>query len=192
VLAHSLSGLVLHLEGARLLAARDAAPPQLADTIERAHHLAHSGLDEARQAIGMLRDEDLPGPERLHALAQQFEADTGVPCSLTVSGTAAELCSQTRLTLYRVAQEALTNIRKHARPCRVELHLAYRPDGTSLTVCDFAAAHPPAAEPGSDSNGSDSNGYGVSGMRERAELLGGTVDAERTPAGFRVALWLPT
>jgi signal transduction histidine kinase len=183
VLAHSLSGLVLHLEGARLLAARDAHP-QLTDTIERAHHLAQAGLGEARQAIGMLRDEDLPGPERLRSLAEQFERDTGISCAVTVSGAAAELGSQTRLTLYRVAQEALTNVRKHARPCRVKLHLAYEPGGTRLTVTDFAE-NPPQPEPGGD------HGYGVSGMRERAELLGGTLTADRTATGFRVALWLP-
>ena len=68
VLAHSLSGLLLQLEGARLLAVTNPGDERLAGTIDRAHELARSGLDEARRAIGMLRDDELPGPDRLAAL----------------------------------------------------------------------------------------------------------------------------
>jgi signal transduction histidine kinase len=184
VLAHSLSSLVLHLEGARLLAVRSEAEPRLTDAIERAHHLAQAGLSEARQAIGTLRDDDLPGPERLATLAEEFQRDTGVPCALTVTGGPPELRAQTRLTLYRVAQEALTNVHKHARPERVEVRLDYERDGARLTVEDIATT--PTTNPASDDHG-----YGVSGMRERAELLGGDLTAEPTATGFRVTLWAP-
>lgn len=183
VLAHSLSGLLIHLEGARLLAVRESVDPRLVDTIQRAHHLAEAGLGEARQAIGMLRDEDLPGPERLGALAEEFQRDSGVRCELTTSGTAADLDAETGLTVYRVAQEALTNVRKHADPDRVELALAYRPDGISLAVEDFAATARPVS--------TDDHGYGLTGMRERAELLGGTLAVAPTGTGFRVELWVP-
>lgn len=186
VLAHSLSSLVLHLEGARLLAVRSEAEPRLTDAIERAHHLAQAGLSEARQAIGTLRDDDLPGPERLAALAQEFLRDTGVPCGLTVTGSPPELRAQTRLTLYRVAQEALTNVHKHARPERVEVRLDYERDGARLTVEDIATT--PAENDGPTQ---DDHGYGVSGMRERAQLLGGDLTAEPTATGFRVTLWAP-
>ena len=81
VLAHSLSGLLLQLEGARLLALSDPADDRLAGTIDRAHELAKSGLEEARRAIGMLRDDELPGPDQLAALTAAFEADAGVPGS---------------------------------------------------------------------------------------------------------------
>jgi signal transduction histidine kinase len=64
VLAHSLSGLVLHLEGARLLAAQGGADSHVGEAIDRAHRLARTGLEEARRAIGMLHDDALPGPER--------------------------------------------------------------------------------------------------------------------------------
>ena len=187
VLAHSLSGLVLQLEGARLMAARERAgvDPQLADAIERAHHLAKAGLEESRRAIGMLRGDDLPGPERLGALAAEFERDSAVPCRVGVEGDERELGSEARLTVYRVAQEALTNVRKHARAERVELLLRYEPDGVRLVVEDFAA--PGAAPPGP----SDGGGYGLTGMRERAELLGGTLAAAPTGQGFRVELWVP-
>jgi signal transduction histidine kinase len=158
-------------------------PPRLVDTIERAHHLADAGLGEARQAIRVLRDEDLPGPDRLGALTGEFARDTGVRCDLAVSGDPGALGPQTRLTLYRVAQEALTNIRRHAYPDRVEVRLLYGSGGTRLTVEDFGRPVRPT--------GPDDHGYGVSGMRERAELLGGTLAAAPTGTGFRVALWVP-
>jgi signal transduction histidine kinase len=199
VLAHSLSGLALQLEGARLLAVEDTASPRLTETIERAHHLAKSGLQEASRAIGMLRDEeDLPGPERLARLAAEFERDSGVPCAFTVTGAPRELGSQARLAMYRVAQEALTNIRKHARAERAEVRLGYEPDGTRLTIEDAGRdrAPVPALAGGGDGVGGDGaarrgGGYGLTGMRERAELLGGRLTAGPTPAGFQVELWVP-
>ena len=184
VLAHSLSGLLLQLEGARLLALASPADQRLAGTIDRAHELAKNGLDEARRAIGMLRDDDLPGPDRLAALTAAFQADTGVPARFSSSGTPRELASAVRLALYRVTQEALTNVRKHARPERVEVRLDYLPDEVHLAVEDLGV---PAPAPAAGSEG----GYGLTGMRERAELLGGTLNAAPTGTGFRVLLRVP-
>ena len=185
VLAHSLSGLMLQLEGARMLAAEDPSDPRLPGVIERAHHLGKSGLEEARRAIGMLRDDELPGPERLASLAAQFYEVTGIPCQFTISGQAYELPSEARLAVYRVAQEALTNITKHACPERVEMHLGYEPRRTRLTVENFAMnKEPPRAA-------SDGPGYGLTGMRERAELLGGELTTAMTRGGFRVELRVP-
>jgi len=188
VLAHSLSGLVLQLEAARLLTERDGAGAELSAAVDRALHLGKAGLEEARRAIGMLRDDELPGPERLPALVQDFECDAGVPCSLDVSGEERALPSLARLTLYRVAQEALTNVRRHAaHPESVALRLAYEVGGTRLVVEDFGS-NGAAAQPQSSAGG----GYGITGMRERAELLGGRLDAQPTGAGFRVELWVPS
>jgi signal transduction histidine kinase len=185
VLAHSLSGLMLQLEGARMLAADNPSDPRLPGIIERAHHLGKSGLEEARRAIGMLRDDELPGPERLAGLAAQFQGVSGVPCQFTVSGQAYELPSEAALAVYRVAQEALTNITKHASPERVEMHLGYEPCGTRLTVENFAVnSEPPRAARGGP-------GYGLTGMRERAELLGGELTTATTRGGFRVELRVP-
>ena len=185
VLAHSLSGLILQLEGARMLAAGNPGDPRLPGVIERAHHLGKSGLEEARRAIGMLRDDELPGPDRLAGLAAQFQEVSGVPCQFTVSGQAYDLPSEAGLAVYRAAQEALTNITKHACPERVEVHLGYEPCGTRLTVENFAMNFE------TPRMANDGSGYGLTGMRERAELLGGELTTAMTPGGFRVELRVP-
>ena len=184
VLAHSLSGLLLNLETARLLAARGGADPQVGDAIGHASRLAKNGLEEARRAIGMLRGGELPGPERLAGLAAEFERDSGVACQVAVTGEERDLGPDGRLTLYRVAQESLTNIRKHTRASRVEIRLVYEPAGTRLAVEDFGNTGQRAARAGG-------TGYGLTGMKERAELLGGTLTAAPTGSGFLVELWVP-
>jgi signal transduction histidine kinase len=173
VLAHSLSALALQLEGTRLLARDRDADPEVVEGLERAHHLAVSGLTEARQAISALRGDELPALEDL--------AGTFPNATLTVTGTPRDASSEARLALYRTAQEALTNVRRHSASERVELKLVYEEDGTTLTVQDHGAAAPVIG----------GRGYGLTGMRERAELLGGRLNAGPTDDGFRVELWLP-
>jgi signal transduction histidine kinase len=190
VLAHSLSALAVELEGARMLARSRGADPGLELAIERAHQHATAGLDDARSAIEALRGDDLPGPERLGAMADGFAAEQDVPCRLEVTGEPRPLASEARLAIYRTAQEALTNVRKHAEPERVDLRLDYSGAGTRLEIAD----HGLGAEVSGRGDGPLSEagaGYGVSGMRERAELLGGRLEAGPTADGFRVELWLP-
>ena len=128
VLAHSLSALSLQIEGTRLMATKSGADPSVIEGLERAHHLATSGLSEARQAISALRGDDLPAIEDL---ARGFPG-----ARVTVSGTPREPSSEAKLALYRTAQEALTNVRRHSASERVELRLDYAADGTTLTVQD--------------------------------------------------------
>jgi signal transduction histidine kinase len=101
-----------------------------------------------------------------------------------VLGTPRETSSEAGLALYRTAQEALTNVRKHSAADRVEVVLRYAPDAITLTVADHG--------PGAPVMVGGSGGYGLTGMRERAELLGGRLAARATADGFTVELWLPT
>jgi signal transduction histidine kinase len=133
----------------------------------------------------------MPGPDRLPELAERFGQDRGIPCLLTVSGAEHRLGADARLAVYRVAQEALTNIAKHARPERVELCLAYEPGATRLTVEDFTVGDITAVAASRPWAGGNGGGYGLAGMRERAELIGGTLNVGTTPTGFRVELEVP-
>ena len=175
VLAHSLCALALQLEGTRLLARDRGADAEVIDGLSRAHHLAVSGLSEARQAISALRGDELPAIEDL---ARGFPG-----AQVKVSGTPREPSSEAGLALYRTAQEALTNVRRHSASDRVVVKVDYGDNGTTLTVQDHGVAAPLL-------NGR--TGYGLTGMRERAELLGGRLNAGPTDDGFRVELWLPT
>jgi signal transduction histidine kinase len=187
VLAHSLSALALQLESTRLLAANQSVAPELTRAIDQAHQLAASGLQEARQAIATARGDERPGPDRIGSLADAFGQQSGLPIALAVRGTPRPLPPDAQLAVFRTAQEALTNVRRHAAADRVEIELSYLPQSTVLVVEDRGAngnaAPASLAEAGA--------GYGLTGMRERAELLGGELLAEPTETGFRVELRIP-
>ena len=184
VLAHSLTALIVQLDSARMVLTEERASDEAVGSVLRARHLAQEGLDETRRAVGTLRGDRVPGAEMLAGLVEEFEHDSGVRCEYSVDGEPVELASPAQLALYRTAQEALTNVRKHAPANRVQVHLRYTAGGAELTVDDFGAPPPPR------SNGA-TDGYGLEGMRERAELLGGRLDAGPRDRGFRVRLWLP-
>ncbi len=184
VLAHSLTALIVQLDGARMLLADERASGEAVGAVQRARHLAQDGLDETRRAVGTLRGDSVPGAGMLAGLVEAFERDAGLLCDYSVDGEPLELDSAVQLALYRTAQEALTNVRKHAPGHRVQVHLRYGEGSAELTVDDFGAAAAPGANGAGD-------GYGLEGMRERAELLGGSLEAGPRDTGFRVRLWLP-
>jgi signal transduction histidine kinase len=187
VLAHTLSGLVLQLDAARLLA-RSEGPPNgtatLGVTLDRAHALARNGLAEARQAITALRGDQLPGPELLPDLVDEHRRTSTGTCRLTVTGEPQLLPPDARLAVYRTAQEALSNVRKHAPGADVDVRLRWAP-GEAVLVVEDRDGHPPTAPDRSAS------GYGLTGMAERAQLLGGGLSAGPIESGFRVALRVP-
>jgi signal transduction histidine kinase len=190
ILAHVLSALSIQLETAALLLARDGGSGEALEFVERARRLTRDGLDEAKGAIGALRGDRLPGPELLGDLVEDFRRATGVPTTLELDGSPPPLGHEAGLAVYRTAQEALTNIRKHAKhAAAVTVSLRRGPDAVTLTVEDrLGNGRPP---PPADGAGRRRGGYGLIGMRERAELLGGELRAGGTPAGFRVRLRLP-
>lgn len=183
ILAHSLSAQLVHLEGARLLLSRDGDRLQALDRVERARNLARSGLEETRRALATLRGE-IPEPrEALAELAEEFYASTGRPCDVQVTGAPRELSPQAGLAVVRTAQEALTNVRKHAPGARAQVTLRYLPDRVELDVTDTGGTESVIEVGGS--------GYGLVGMRERAELIDGTLVTGPDGAGFRVSLQVP-
>ena len=147
VLAHSLSGAAIQLQGARLLAEREQATTKMRETIDRAGELVKDGLADARQAVGALRGEPLPGVNELGALIDRFSTDTALEVTLRVEGSARTLPVDTGLALYRGAQEALTNVARYAPGASTTVVLSFGSDHTTLSVEDRspATAPPPAA-----------------------------------------------
>lgn len=182
VLAHSLSAQLVHLEAARLLIEREPAGESRDQVLQRvvaARSMAREGLAETRQALSALRGEVSPVEDFLRQLV------TAEPAEVRVEGERRALTAQASQAVRRVAQEALTNVRKHAPGARVLMRLEYQSDGVVLEVKDSGGRGP-----GGDLAGSGS-GYGLLGMRERAELLGGTLEAGPGEEGFVVSLRVP-
>jgi signal transduction histidine kinase len=184
VLAHSLSVLAVQLEAARLTAITEAAGANLVGQITSAHELTRVGVLNARRALAMLRDDEPPGPASLPGLVSATAAALGIPIVLEVEGAPCPLDPEAGLMLYRVVQEALANVAKHAgRGVRVTVRLAWTADGVEVSVEDSGGDGTGAGLP--------SGGLGLTGMSERAALRGGRLRAGRSDDGFAVRLWLP-
>jgi signal transduction histidine kinase len=183
VLAHSLSGAAIQLQGARMLADREHAKPQLSAAIDRASELVKGGLANARQAVGALRGDTLLSVAQLDSLIDSYRTDMNVEVTLRVEGEPRTLPADTSLALYRGAEEALTNVARYAPSACATVVLSYHPDRTTLSIENGASAGPPHVGLGS--------GRGLSGMRERIERGGGTMSAGPTAAGWRVELEVP-
>ena len=190
VLAHSLSGAAIQLQGARKLAERDAATPQIRSAIDRASELVKDGLMNARQAVGALRGEGLPGIAQLESLIESFRDDTKVEVTLSIEGGARTLPAAASLALYRGAQEALTNVARYAPGATATVVLRYDVDRTRLIVEDRQASTASAAAISGELS-SVGGGRGLAGMRERIERAGGSMRAGPVERGWRVELELP-
>ncbi|WP_340375478.1 histidine kinase [Streptomyces sp. SS7] len=178
VLAHSLSAQLVHLEAARLLIERGADREQILGRVVAARGMARDGLDETRHALSALRGDLTPLEDFLTDLVR---AAHGV--EVTVAGDRRALSAEASQAVRRVAQEALTNVRKHAPGAKVRVRLAYGTDEVTLDVRDSGGAPGELAEAG--------GGYGLLGMRERAELLGGSLETGPDEEGFVVTLRVP-
>jgi signal transduction histidine kinase len=187
VLAHSLSGAAIQLQGARKLAEREQASPHVRAAIDRAGELVRDGLANARQAVGALRGEELPTVAQLESLVATLRNDTHMDVTLEVEGTARPLPAEASLTLYRGAQEALTNVARYAPGATATVVLRYDNGHTTLTVEDRLAGPKPDAAGLVGLGG----GNGLIGMRERLERAGGTMQAGPTDMGWRVELDVP-
>ena len=178
VLAHSLSAQLVHLEAARLLIERGAGRDQILERVVAARGMARDGLAETRQALSALRGDMTPLEEFLTQLV-----GTADGAEATVSGERRALSAEASQAVRRVAQEALTNVRKHAPGAKVRMRLEYGEDQVTLVVRDSGGSPGELTASG--------GGYGLLGMRERAELLGGSLDAGPDDEGFVVTLKVP-
>ena len=188
VLAHSLAALTVQLEAADALLAQGRTE-RAQEYVAKARGTAREGMVETRRAITALREDLPPLPALLDSLAENYRADAGADAEATVVGRPRPLSAETALTVYRTAQESLTNIRKHAPGATVALTLAFDPGETRLTVVNGPAPGGPSALAGSG------GGYGLTGLRERAVLASGTLTAEAVPTddgeGWAVTLTIP-
>jgi len=123
-----------------------------------------------------------PLPTAIGDLVTECRVITGLEVQFDLLGAARSLNSQVELTLYRVAQEGLTNVRKHAQATRVEVALVYDNSKVGLSIDDDGQGI-----------GETSNGYGLLGLRERVQLVGGTIDIRIAPdQGCRLEVEIPT
>ncbi len=186
VLAHTLSGLAVQLEGARLLAETTGADPRLVEQVTRAQAQARDGIGNAKRAVSALRGDALPGPALLPQLVDEVRSASALPVTLTVSGTARPLVPEAGLAVYRAVQEALTNTSRYAgRGASAAVAASWSDHDVQVEIVDVAGTgkSTAAAVP--------SGGYGLAGLAERAALLGGQATAGPVDGGFRVHLRLP-
>jgi signal transduction histidine kinase len=181
VLAHTLSGLAVQLEGARLLAAHTGADPRLVEQVTNAQGLARSGMAGAKRAVATLRGDELPGPAQVPELVEQARLATGAPVAFTVVGEPVPLSPERGLPIYRAVQEALANVAKHAQGAAATVTLTWRLDAVEVEVVDS----------GGRSAGLPPGGFGLTGLAERAALAGGRLDTGPTDDGWRVHLTMP-
>jgi signal transduction histidine kinase len=190
VVAHSMSVIAMHAGSGRLAAARDPAAARRAlEVVERA---SRDAMAELRRLVTVLRDAEdagpalapAPGLADVHRLVAEVAA-AGVTVDVHTDGEFAAVPDGVSLAAYRIVQEALTNVVRHASPARAQLTLAVGDGAVVLEVVDDGA-------PVAGTAAATSGGHGTVGMRERAALYGGDLTAGPRPGGgWRVAARLP-
>jgi signal transduction histidine kinase len=193
VVAHHMSVIAIQAEAAPYKTADP--PPELVESFGDIRASALAGLTELRRVLGVLRTggQDTtpqPGLAELDALLDSARS-AGVSVAVTSSGDPVPLPEGVDLSAYRIVQEALSNAMRHAPGSHVLLHVAYFADGLGLDIRnDTGPRTVPVLVPGGDRMGG--GGHGIIGMRERAAMLGGTLDVGPTEdGGFQVTAVLP-
>jgi signal transduction histidine kinase len=187
IVAHNVTMMVVeaHALGATI---QDERVMQRTDAIA---DLGRQAMSEMHTTLKLLRGDsetaDLapqPGLDQLERLVDQLRR-AGLEVELAIEGLPHPLPRSVELSAYRIIQEALTNVVKHARGARTEVRLSYASEALELTVVDHGDTARPAAA------GAPSSGHGLIGMRERVALFGGTLTTNPLPDGFQVTATLP-
>jgi signal transduction histidine kinase len=191
VVAHQLSAIAVQAGAARMAAA--PAPDPVIGTVER---LARDALGELNHLLGALRREPDRSPARppaptlagLDGLVAASQA-AGTLVDLTVEGQARPLPAGVEMSVYRIIQEALANVARHAPQSAARVILCYDPGQLRVEIVN---AGPPDGHRAAAAPRGLPGGRGVRGMRERAELYGGQLDAGARPGGgFAVTATIP-
>jgi signal transduction histidine kinase len=186
VVAHNLSMIAVQSGmGAHVI---DGNPAEAKNALMAIEEGSREALDEMRRLVGVLRGSDgttdlapAPGVDQIPAIVERVGAN-GPAIELQVRGEPVKLPPGVDLTAYRIAQESLTNVLKHAHAEHVRVTLSYEPDSLVLEILDDGAGGTSEVE----------TGHGLAGMRERVLMYGGTIDAGTLEeGGFRVRAELP-
>jgi signal transduction histidine kinase len=187
VVAHNVSLIVVQ---AQALAATAGSETSARDSADAIAELGRAAMSEMHRTLELMRPDDgdgerapLPTLAALNTLIEQTRA-AGVPVELSVEGAPRPLDAGIELSAYRIVQEALTNVVKHARGARASVSVRYRDDQLELEILDDGQRGAESATPRS--------GHGLVGMRERVALFGGTLDTgPQNGRGYRVRALLP-
>src|SRR5882757_1540823 len=169
-LAQGLAGIVTQLEAADV--------PN--EHVTTARQLARESLTEARRSVQGLAPRELAEgrlPVAIADAARRWSERSGIAASVETTGDPRPLIADVELALFRVCQESLTNIAKHAKAKRVGLTLSYMDDVVTLDVRDDGVGFVPDRRPARG----DGSGYGLAGMRQRVQRVAGTLEIESTP-----------
>jgi signal transduction histidine kinase len=188
IVAHSVTVMLVGVRGARDVL--HTAPAVADKTLARVEASGEQSLTELRRILALLRSpghgaEPHPQPSlaELGVLVANYQA-AGLPVRLEVTGQQRPLPGGVELSVYRIVQEALTNVLKHSHPTRVTVALSFRGSRLEVEVVDDAKRQPDRSDA--------TTGHGIVGMRERVVLLGGELETgRRVGGGYRVAAWLP-
>jgi signal transduction histidine kinase len=191
IVTHHVSVIVIQAGAA--LRALDRRPEEARTAIGAIDRTGREALTDMRRMLGILGETPdapgdaltpMPGLERLGELVEQVRA-AGLTVELSVEGERRPLDAGVELSAYRIVQEALTNVLKHARGARARVELRYEPRAIEIAVTDQGGS-------GRHDLGDPAHeGRGLIGMHQRAALYGGTLEAGPTASGFRVAARLP-
>jgi len=187
VVAHSLSVIIAQADGGRFIASQQ--PEKAGDVLGTIGETGRAALADMRSLLGVLRQDDRtafgpqPGPEMLDELADRVRS-AGLPVTLERDGELTDLPQATGMSLFRLVQEALTNVLKHAGPqASARVRIERRDQELRVEVLDDGHGIDP---------GSDGQGHGLTGMRERVTVLGGSLQVGPLPGhGFRVLARIP-
>jgi signal transduction histidine kinase len=194
VLAHSLGALGLQIQFARAVLTDRHDEAKAVELLDQAHRMAAGGLAETRRAVHALRGETRPLPDALAWLGADHQRRHGAPVTFDADGQPRPLSPDAELSITRTAQEALVNAAKHAPRQPVGIRLDFSGTATTLTVTSHLAANGHNGRGGSGHGAglaTVDGGYGLTGMRERLLLLGGTLTAGRDGSAWVVVAKVP-